>query len=167
MAPVHCQRCGKPTEQQLVDGRQRPVCTGCGAVTYLDPKVAVAVIIEHDGRILVGKRADWVSSPGRWSFPAGFVERGEVVEQAAIREAREETGLTISVGPVLGVFSEADNPVILVAYPAVSFTGDLLPGDDLTELAWHAPDALPDLAFAHDLDIVRTWQRWRDPRANS
>lgn len=164
---MYCQRCGQPTEPKQVDDRQRPVCTACGAVTYQDPKLAVAVIIERDGQILFGKRADWVSAPGLWSFPAGFVERGEVVEQAAIREAREETGLTIEVGAAVGVFSEPGNPVVLIAYPAISHDGTLTPADDLTALAWHSPESLPELAFGHDIDIIHAWQSWRRSRATS
>lgn len=159
---VFCQRCGGTTEERLVDGRQRPVCTQCGAVTWLDPKLAVGLIIEHAGLILLGKRASWVASPGRWSFPAGFVERGEDVETAAAREAHEETGLTITVGPLLGLFSEAGNPVVLAVYTTPSFSGTLQPGDDLMELAWFSPDALPELAFDHDLAIITRWQEWRD-----
>lgn len=162
---MFCQRCGGPTEEREVDGRRRPVCTRCGAVTWLDPKLAVGIIIERDGCILLGKRADWVASPGRWSFPAGFVERGEVVEEAAVREAREETGLTVTVGPLLGVFSETGNPVVLAVYPALTQNGDLAPGDDLTELGWFAPDSLPDLAFDHDTAIIARWLDWRGSRA--
>ena len=164
---MYCQRCGGVTSEQERDGRLRPVCTMCGAITYLDPKVAVAVIIADNGRILLGKRADWTRSPGTWSFPSGFVERGEVVEQAAIREAREETGLTVEVGPVLGVLSEPDEPVILIVYPAVAFTGEPAPGDDLTDLAWFDSGDLPQLAFAHDIDIIRRWQDWRGSRHTS
>ena len=163
----YCQRCGGTTEMQERDGQMRPVCQSCGAITYLDPKLAVAVIIEQDERILLGKRADWTRSPGKWSFPAGFVDRGEVVEQAAIREVREEVGLAIEVGPVLGVLSEAGDPVVLVVYPAVSATGIPVASDDLTEVAWFAPDSLPELAFDHDLQIVRLWQDWRGARATS
>jgi ADP-ribose pyrophosphatase YjhB (NUDIX family) len=155
---IHCQRC---------DGRIRPVCETCGAVTYLDPKLAVAIVIERDGLILLGKRGIGTRAPGLWSFPAGFVERGEVVEAAAAREVREETGLTVMVGPVLRAFSEPGEAVVLLAYPATSVTGDPLPGDDLDELAWFATDALPALAFGHDLEIVRLWQDWRGSRLNS
>jgi ADP-ribose pyrophosphatase YjhB (NUDIX family) len=164
---VYCQQCGGTTSEQERDGRLRPVCDSCGAVTWLDPKLAVAVIIEREGRILLGKRAEWTRSPGLWSFPAGFVERGEVVEAAAIREGREETGLAITVGPVLGVLSEPGEPVVLLVYPATSATGEPVPGDDLTEIAWFAPDALPHLAFDHDPRIIQLWQEWRGPRANS
>lgn len=163
---MFCQRCGGATEQQDRDGRHRPVCLVCGAVTFLDPKLAVTVIIERNGRILLGKRADWTRSPGKWSFPAGFVERGEVVEQAAIREVREESGLTIEVGPVLAVLSETGEPVVLLVYPATSVIGESTPGDDFTDIGWFAPDDLPQLAFDHDPAIVQVWQDWRGPRAN-
>lgn len=134
---------------------------------YLDPKLAVTVVIERDGRILLGKRADWTRSPGKWSFPAGFVERGEVVEMAAIREVREEAGLAIEVGPILGVLSETGEPVVLLVYLATSAVGDPVAGDDLTEVGWFAPDELPDLAFDHDPDIMRLWRKWRDAVLNS
>lgn len=162
---MFCQRCGGKTEERAHDDRLRPVCLACGAVTFLDPKLAVTVIIERDGRILFGKRAAWTRSPGKWSFPAGFVERGEVVEQAAIREVQEEVGLTIEVGSLLGVLSEPGEPVVLLVFPATKVLGDPAPGDDLVELAWFAPDTLPDLAFDHDPEIIRLWQEWHGSRA--
>ncbi len=90
---MYCQRCGAPTSEQMRDGRMRPVCTACGMTTYLDPKLAVAVLVTDGERILLGKRGAHTRQPGMWSFPSGFVERGEVVEEAARRETLEETGL--------------------------------------------------------------------------
>jgi len=162
---MFCQQCGGPTEDQEHDGRLRPVCTSCGAVTWLDPKLAVTVIVERDGRILLGKRAEWTRSPGKWSFPAGFVERGEVVETAAIREVREEVGLEVELGPILGVLSETGEPVVLLVYPATMVTGEPVASDDLTEIGWFALDGLPELAFDHDPQIIRLWQDWRGARA--
>lgn len=162
---MFCQRCGGQTEERRVDGRSRPVCTQCGAVTWLDPKLAVAVILERNGSILLGKRSDGVASPGRWSFPSGFVERGEVVTEAAIREVREETGLTIVVGQLLGVFSETSNPVVLVVYIGDKAEGEPTAGDDLIELDWFRPDVLPELAFDHDIEIIRRWQEWKSSLA--
>ncbi len=158
---MFCQRCGGPTEERLNDGRQRPVCTVCDAVTYLDPKLAVAVVIDRDGAILLGKRAAWTRSPGLWSFPAGFVERGEVVEDAAIREVAEETGLVVTLGPVLDVFSTQGDAVVLLVFPALSTIGEPVAGDDLTEIGWFSPNQLPALAFPHDPAILDAWERWR------
>src|SRR4029453_15234156 len=97
----YCAACGSRTEERHVEGSVRPVCTACGHVVYRDPKLAVAVLIARDGRILLGKRGPGAREPGKWSFPAGFVERGERVEQAAVREAREETGLDVIVGDLV------------------------------------------------------------------
>ncbi|MGC4106643.1 MAG: NUDIX hydrolase [Thermomicrobiales bacterium] len=160
---MYCQACGNPTEAREIDGAIRPVCVACGAVTWLDPKVVVAVVVARDGKILLGQRARNVRRPGTWSFPAGFVDRGEEVEAAARREVLEETGLAVTLGPVLGIFSEAGEPVILITYPALEAIGEPTPNDDLTELRWFDPDtfATIDLAFPHDSSILDAWQAWQ------
>jgi mutator protein MutT len=158
---MFCQRCGGATATTIVEGRERPVCTKCGWVTYLDPKLAVAVVIEHGGNLLLGRRGPTASVAGRWSFPAGFVERGEVVEVAAVREVREETGIEIELGPLLGLYSRPGETVVLAAYACRSFRGAPVAGDDLDMIGWYAPDALPDMAFPHDTRIIEAWCAWR------
>jgi 8-oxo-dGTP pyrophosphatase MutT (NUDIX family) len=165
--PVFCMACGGPTTEQNIDNRLRPVCSVCGTVAYLDPKLAATVVSERDGELLIGLRAAHTREPGKWSFPAGFVDRGEVVEAAAIREVAEETGLDVSVSEVLDLISAPGDPVVLAVYAATSVSGTPHPGDDLDELAWFAPEAMPELAFAHDRDIIAAWQRWRAARAIS
>ncbi len=154
---LFCQQCGSPTAKRDVDGRARPVCVACGAVTYLDPKLAVAVVIERDGRILLGRRGPGSREPGKWSFPAGFVERGERVERAAAREAREETGLDIIVGDLVGLYSSDGETVVLAVYEATFATGEPHAGDDLVEVAWFAITELPELAFPRDRRILDEW----------
>jgi ADP-ribose pyrophosphatase YjhB (NUDIX family) len=140
------------------DGTMRPVCTACGATTYLDPKLAVAVLIGEGDRILLGKRGEHTRQPGLWSFPSGFVERGEVVEDAARRETLEETGLMVELGPVLKLVSASGETVVLAAYPAIAFTGEPQAGDDIIEVRWFPLDALPELAFPHDTELIRLWR---------
>jgi ADP-ribose pyrophosphatase YjhB (NUDIX family) len=166
---MYCQQCGQQTEEVRHDGRLRPVCTSCGAVTYLDPKLAVAVVIAQDNCVLLGKRAGNTREPGKWSFPAGFVERGEVIEAAAIRETLEETGLTIEPGPLLRLVSSPGETVVLAVFPAMSFSGTEIPGDDLTQLRWWPLDELPALAFGHDRAIISLWQTSTagHPKANA
>jgi 8-oxo-dGTP diphosphatase len=158
---MYCQRCGGATATAIVEDRERPVCTQCGWVTYLDPKLAVAVVIERDGALLLGRRGPTASVAGRWSFPAGFVERGEVVEAAAIREVREETGVQIELGPLLGLYSRPGETVVLAAYACRRFQGTPAAGDDLDMIGWYAPDALPEMAFPHDTRIIEDWRAWR------
>ena len=155
---MYCQQCGSPTEERLVEDRLRPVCVACGAVTYLDPKLAVAVVIQRDGKLLFGRRGPGTREPGKWSFPAGFVERGERVEDAALREVREEVGLEVELGPLLGLYSATGETVVLAVYLATTASGGAVAGDDLVEVGWFAPDALPELAFPHDERIVTAWR---------
>ncbi len=157
MEAVYCQQCGGPTERRKVEARERPVCLRCGTVSYLDPKLAVAVLIVDDGRVLLGRRGPGVRSPGRWSFPAGFVERGEVVEDAAIREAKEEVGLDVELAPLLALISAPGETVVLAVFPVRAFSGTPVAGDDLVEVGWFAADALPDLAFPHDERMIAAW----------
>ncbi len=154
---LFCSSCGALTEPQPVDGCERPVCTSCGRVTYLDPKLAVAVLIVRNGLVLLGRRGPGTREPGKWSFPAGFVERGELIERAAAREALEETGLTVSIGPLVGLYSSEGEPVVLAVYSAANAEGEPVAADDLTELGWFAFDSLPELAFPHDRRIMEAW----------
>jgi ADP-ribose pyrophosphatase YjhB (NUDIX family) len=116
----------------------------------------VAVLIARDGRLLLGKRGPGAREPGKWSFPAGFVERGERVEHAAAREAREETGLDIVVGDLVGLYSSEGETVVLAVYEATS-RGEPSAGDDLVEVDWFAFSELPELAFPRDQRILDEW----------
>lgn len=155
---LYCQRCGGETEERGVDGRARPVCLGCGAVSYLDPKLAVAVLIEREGKVLLGKRGPGAREPGKWAFPAGFVERGEPVEAAAVREVREEVGLVVELGPLLGLISSPGETVVVAVYAAARAEGEAVAADDLEAVGWFSPDALPELAFAHDAEMLAAWR---------
>ncbi|MFN8592879.1 MAG: NUDIX hydrolase [Thermomicrobiales bacterium] len=158
---LFCVACGARTEAREIEGRPRPVCEACGRVTYVDPKLAVAVLVVRDDLVLLGKRGASTREPGKWSFPAGFVERGERVEVAAVREGREETGLDLTLGPLVGLFSCEGDPVVLAVYAA---TGDGEPaaGDDLTDVGWFSLGELPELAFPRDRQILEAWLARRD-----
>lgn len=156
---MYCQQCGAPTVDRPHEGRVRPVCVACGTVTYLDPKLAVAVLIERDGCVLLGQRGQGTREPGKWSFPAGFVERGERVEAAAAREVAEEVGLAITVGNLLGLYSADGEAVVLAVFAAASLIGQPVAADDLTAVAWFDLAELPELAFPHDRRIIEDWQR--------
>lgn len=157
----YCEQCGHQMGEREVGGRVRPACAACGAVIYLDPKLAVAVVIEQQGRVLLGRRGEGTREPGKWSFPAGFVERGERVEDAARREVREEVGLVVTLGPLLGLYSETGETVVLAVYAAVTATGEPAANDDLVAVGWFDLHALPELAFPRDTRIIADWRAWR------
>lgn len=138
----------------------RPVCPACGRVVYYDPKLATACVIERDGRTLLVRRAVQTGY-GLWSMPGGYVDRGEVVEAAAVREVWEETGLVVAVQRLIGVFSDAGNPVVVVAYAATETGGTLAAGPECLDLGFFASEELPPLAFARDAEIIRRWQAMR------
>ncbi|MCC6179907.1 MAG: NTP transferase domain-containing protein [Chloroflexi bacterium] len=156
-----CSRCGGVLAERPVEGeRRRPACSACGTIVWADPKVAVATLISWDGGLLLGRRAI-DPGRGRWSFPSGYVDRGEVLEEAARREVFEETGLDVEVSTLVGAYSTRGKPVILLAYAATVRHGTPTPGPEVLELAAFPPDRLPEMAFDHDDRIVADWLRLR------
>ena len=152
-----CPRCGTPLEAATAAGRP-PACPACEYVRYENPKLATGVVVEHQGAILLVRR-NHDPMYGRWSFPSGFVDRGEVVEEAARREVREETALEVTIDRLLGVYSSAGDPVVFVAYAGHSSGGAPEAGPEAIEVGLFPPDGLPELAFLHDTAIVEAWRR--------
>lgn len=154
-----CLRCGTALRPRLVDHRERPACPACDFVLFLDPKVAVAAVLSvADGLVLCRRAIE--PGLGKWSFPAGFVDRGEEVRAALRREIREETGLAARLGRLVGVYSAPGSPVVLIVYAAEA-AGEPRPSAEAFELGVFEPHALPELAFAHDARIVEDWLRGR------
>lgn len=143
MPPRHCQRCGAVlAELTFPDGRLREQCGRCGAVAWRNPVPVGMALIEHEGRlVLIRRLADPLA--GYWAPPAGYVETGESVPQAVLREAREETGLEISLDGLFEVYSRADVDVLIVAYRAHSVGGALQAGDDAIEAGLFGPGDWP------------------------
>lgn len=161
-----CPRCGTRLESALVEGASNAACPEDGYRWYPDPKVAVGVLVtEGDRDHLLLVRRNHEPALGAWAFPSGFVDAGEVLEQAAAREVLEEANVEVAIDALLGAWSVADSPVIFLAYSGHLLSGTPSPGDEAFEVAWFAPDALPSLAFDHDDEVVATWQVWRARRA--
>ncbi len=146
-----CPRCGGPLERRVLKSPEpeRPVCTRCGFVFYLDPKIAVGTIIRvDDDRIALVRRA---IDPGygKWVFPGGYVDRGEEIRVAAIREAKEESGLDVRIDRLLNIYSYPGRAPIIVVFAATAVGGELCAADECLEAtAFNAPDIPWDeLAF--------------------
>ena len=124
---------------------------------FLDPKVAAVVLALVDGKLVLVRR-EMDPQIGRWAFPSGFVDRGEAVEDAAVREFKEETGLDARLETLIGVYSAAGSPVVLVVYKAAVIGGSLQAGHDATDAALFDPEQLPPLPFPHDDRILADWR---------
>jgi len=137
----------------------RLVCLACGFILYLDPKVAVGTIIRaQDDRIVLVRRAI-EPGYGRWVFPGGYVDRGEDVPAAAIREAREECGLDISLDGLINIYSYPGKTPVIIVYAATIVSGELAPDEESLEARMFAHPELPwdELAFRSTADALRDY----------
>jgi ADP-ribose pyrophosphatase YjhB (NUDIX family) len=146
-----CPRCGGPLERRLLKATEphRLVCTVCGFVFYLDPKIAVGTIIRSLTGSLVLVRRAIDPGYGKWVFPGGYVDRGESLTSAAVREAREECGLEVRLDGLVNIYSYAGRAPVIVVYAATATGGTLAVDDECLETAEFDAGAIPwnDLAF--------------------
>lgn len=144
-----CPRCGARVTHQEEFGKVRPVCPQCYWIHFQNPKVAAAVLIEEDSRVLLVRR---VNEPfrGLWTLPAGFVNGGEDPARAAERECLEETGLSVHVKRVLDIIAGREHERgadFIIVYLAEVINGNLAPADDADAVEWFDRSQLPPLAF--------------------
>jgi 8-oxo-dGTP diphosphatase len=154
-----CPLCGADLELRSLKPTEpdRLVCTRCGFIFYQDPKVAVGTIIRNgDDQIVLVRRAIQPGY-GKWVFPGGFVDRGELVTTAAVREAREEAGLDIRLDHLLNVYSYPGRAPVIIVYVATMTGGTLVVDDEGLEANWFSPETIPwdELAFQSTTDALR------------
>ena len=154
-----CPVCGGSLESRLLKEGDpaRLVCASCGYVFYLDPKLAVGTVItDEQGRIVLVRRAI-EPGYGKWVFPGGYVDRGEEVLRAAVREAREETGLDVRIDRLINIYSYSGRTPVIVVYAATMVGGCLGCDDEGLEARFFEPDAIPweELAFRSTHEALR------------
>lgn len=146
-----CPQCGGPLQERLLKPGEplRLVCTDCGFIFYLDPKLAVIGLIPLDGGVVMVRRA---INPGYglWVVPGGFVDLGEPVEEALVRETREETNLIVRPLRLLNVYSYRDRQTVIVAYLTECLGGELAAGDETLEARVFGIQEIPwkEIAFS-------------------
>lgn len=157
--PLYCIQCAQPLEERFVEdeGRNRLVCAACGHIHYLNPKIVAGTIPVQDGGVWLLRRA---IEPrlGTWTFPAGFMELGETVPQAAARETLEELNLEVAVGPLVGIYSRPEMTTVHIVYLATPL-GTPSVGHETLEIALFDRDSIPwdELAFDATRQALRDW----------
>jgi len=157
----YCPVCASPLVEKYIFDALRFTCSECGFIYFLNPKLVTVVVIYYEGKILLGRR-NINPGKGKWSFFSGYVNRGESVEDAAIREVKEETNLNIQLENLIGVYSANENPNVLIAYQASiannELSGLIAQAEEVSELALFTPEELPELAFPFDKQILADWR---------
>ena len=157
----YCPRCGSPVEMRELFGRLRPGCPACGLVQFREPKTATGVLITEGERALLARRAH---NPGRglWYIPSGYADWDERVDEAAVLEVREETGLDVVIDGLFGVFPFGDAETgcgTFVLYRGHAVGGALQPDAEILELSYFGLDELPPLAFETSRAALDQWRR--------
>ena len=161
-----CVRCAGSLGLKLVKvgEPERLVCGECGYIQYLNPRVAAGAIVRHQGKLLLLQRGI-EPAYGKWVFPGGFVDAGETLEGAAIRESMEEAGITVSIEGLIGAYSYQGSPVVIIVYAGTIVDGSPQALDESIGMGLFERDEIPwdDLAFPSTVDSLREYceRFWR------
>jgi ADP-ribose pyrophosphatase YjhB (NUDIX family) len=154
-----CPACGGRLESRFVaeEERERPVCTSCGRIHYRNPVVVAGVIPVAGDKIWMLRRA---IEPryGYWTFPAGYMELGETVEEAALRETQEELNLEVELEQLVGVYSFSHISTVHVIYRGRAISS-ARPGSEALEIGQFSQETIPweELAFATTRHALQDW----------
>jgi len=158
-----CPCCGGGLGRRKIKSTEpeRLVCERCSFIFYLDPKVIAGTVFTIDKKVVLLKRGI-EPAMGKWVFPGGYVDRGESVEDAAIRETKEESHLDVKLGSLLGVYSYPRSPNVVVVYTAEVIGGELKAGDEAVEARAFGVPEIPwgELAFVSTKDALRDYLRF-------
>jgi ADP-ribose pyrophosphatase YjhB (NUDIX family) len=155
-----CPKCGGNLDKRIVKTSEprRLVCQDCSFIFYQDPKVVAGALFTLNGGIVLLRRGV-EPALGKWVFPGGYVDRGESVRDAAIRETKEECQLDVELGPLLNVYSYPRSPNVIVVYTAEVIGGTLSAADESTDADVFSPKQLPwhELAFDSTRDALNDY----------
>ena len=163
----YCSRCGSPLRLGAVPGedRERLVCAECGHIAYVNPRLVVTTFpITDDGEIVLIRRGI-EPGLGSWAQPGGFLEVDETVNQAAIRETFEETGLVVQPCDIVGLYSRLEAAVVVIAFEARVVAGDFRLNPEALAIEAFDPAQIPwpEVAFLTSQWAIRDWVRRRRP----
>jgi ADP-ribose pyrophosphatase YjhB (NUDIX family) len=147
----YCHQCSSESISFKIpddDTHHRHVCDTCLTIFYENPKIVVGAVTLYEGKFLLCRRAI-EPQKGLWTYPAGYLENQESLEQGVQREAREEAGVSIKLTRLLGTYSLAAVDQVHIIYAAEMIKPEFAPGKESLEVALFAKDDIPwdDLAF--------------------
>jgi ADP-ribose pyrophosphatase YjhB (NUDIX family) len=149
-AMQYCSACGKTVTSAIPDGdnRLRAICTACGTVHYQNPKIVAGCVPEHEGQILLCRRAIEPRC-GFWTVPAGFMELGETLAEAALRETWEEALARVEIGPLFAAVDVIHAGQVHVFFSGVLARPEFGAGAETIETRLFLPADIPwsELAF--------------------
>jgi ADP-ribose pyrophosphatase YjhB (NUDIX family) len=160
-----CANCGAPVARRVPPGDTLPrwVCDQCGEIHYQNPKLVIGTIPEHEGQLLLCRRA---IEPryGYWTLPAGFMENDETTAQAAARETLEEAGAPVDLGELFTLISVPRVNQVHLYYRARLRGLEFNPGEETLEVGLFEEGTIPwqDIAFR---TVAYTLKRWFEDRA--
>jgi ADP-ribose pyrophosphatase YjhB (NUDIX family) len=156
----YCPYCGTGLVEKFCEGALRHYCNQCKEPVYENPTPATClVVVDTEDRVLLVKRSV-EPKKGFWCLPGGFMELGETPEKAALRELKEETGLTGKINMLLAVSanpSDLYHTVLMVGYLVKSYSGNLIAGDDANDVAYFHYNELPEIAFESHTSFIRMY----------
>ena len=155
-----CPNCAGNIEQREIDDRLRDYCPWCETVFYDNPlPVVSAVVVNPQKEVLLVLRAHEPKA-GMWALPSGFVELDETIEDAALRELKEETGITGEVLRLLDTrshFSDFYGDLIWISFEVIWLSGEINAGDDASDARFFPIFDLPELAFSTNQDAINRY----------
>ncbi len=155
---VYCSFCGETLEFDLQDGKERQVCRNCGSVVYENPLPVASIIVTNHRREIVLVRRARDPFKDMWCCPIGFAETGESIEEAALRELHEETGIEGRITQLIDVSSHTNDfygDLLIVTFEAEKIGGEERAGDDALDCRYFPVRSLPRLAFDSQEAAVR------------
>jgi len=161
-----CHYCGTELSEKFCEGRLRFFCEHCNGILYENPVPATClVVVDKQERVLLVKRSV-APKKGLWCLPGGFIELGEAPEQAALRELKEETGLSGKIDMLLGVSSNPStlyHSVLMVGYMVKTYSGTLIAGDDADDAGYFHYHEMPVIAFESHRSFIRMYYAVNSP----
>jgi len=165
-----CSRCGAPLHLADIPGedRARLACESCGTIAYVNPRLVVTTIPVTAAGDVVLLRRGIEPAYGSWAQPGGFLEVDETVNQAAVRETFEETGLLVEPGEIVGLYSRLEAAVVVIAFEARVVGGTARTTVEALEVKAFAADRIPwaGVELVTSRWALRDWVRLRHPEVH-